>query len=332
MSSDRRRDIWSVVVGPSLTLATAGVLLLLAHAGIKIPVPAAFLILMIVLSSYFGGAIAGYLSAAAALAVHPVLLSEPGLIFMPDPATRLQATAVVVLIVPILTIVVRNRIAARLESERGMRERAEAANRELLVLRAELVRHAQELERLATTDDLTGLCNRRHFLALARDLLTQDERRRRAEMQQPLALLVLDIDHFKSVNDRFGHDGGDAVIRHVADVCRSTISDTDILARFGGEEFVLLLPQTTGEQAAARAEAMRRKLESSPLQLDRGAVRVTISVGVAEAGADMQLIGDLMKRADEALYQAKRDGRNRVHHASRAASRPGQLAAASAAA
>jgi diguanylate cyclase (GGDEF)-like protein len=151
-------------------------------------------------------------------------------------------------------------------------------------------------------------------------------------MQQPLALLVLDIDHFKSVNDRFGHDGGDAVIRHVADVCRSTISDTDILARFGGEEFVLLLPQTTGEQAAARAEAMRRKLESSPLQLDRGAVRVTISVGVAEAGADMQLIGDLMKRADEALYQAKRDGRNRVHHASRAASRPGQLAAASAAA
>jgi diguanylate cyclase (GGDEF)-like protein len=327
ISSNWRRDILRLVAGPLLTLATAGTLLLLARAGIGIPVPAGFLIVTIVLSSYFGGAIAGYLSAAVAIVVHPVLLSEPALTFMPDPSTRLQATAVLVLIVPVLTILLRNRIARRLEDERGMRERAEAANRELLVLRAELVRHAQELERLATTDDLTGLCNRRHFLALA-----EDERRRCAQMQQPLALLVLDIDHFKSVNDRFGHDGGDAVIRHVADVCRSTINDTDILARFGGEEFVLLLPQTTGEQAAARAEAMRRKLEASPLQLDRGAVRVTISVGGAEAGADMQSIGDLMKRADEALYQAKRDGRNRVRHASRAASRPDKLAAASAAA
>jgi diguanylate cyclase (GGDEF)-like protein len=332
MSSNRRRDILRLVAGPLLTLATAGTLLLLARASIGIPVPAGFLIVTIVLSSYLGGAIAGYLSAAVAIVVHPVLLSEPGLTFMPDPATRVQATAVLVLIVPVLTILLRNRIARRLEDERGMRERAEAANRELLVLRAELVRHAQELERLATTDDLTGLCNRRHFLALAQDLVAQDERRRCAQMQQPLALLVLDIDHFKSVNDRFGHDGGDAVIRHVADVCRSTINDTDILARFGGEEFVLLLPQTTGEQAAARAEAMRRKLEASPLQLDRGAVRVTISVGGAEAGADMQSIGDLMKRADEALYQAKRDGRNRVRHASRAASRPDKLAAASAAA
>ena len=82
-----------------------------------------------------------------------------------------------------------------------MRERAEAANRELLMLRTELVRHAEKLERLATTDDLTGLCNRRHFLALA-----EEEWRRHAREQRPMALLIFDIDVFKSVNDRFGHD------------------------------------------------------------------------------------------------------------------------------
>jgi diguanylate cyclase (GGDEF)-like protein len=325
MSPNRRRDIWRLAAGPAFTLATAGVLLLLARAGIGIPVPAGFLIVTIVLSSYLGGAVAGYLSAAVALVVHPVLLSEPGLTFMPDPSTRVQAAAIVVLIVPVLTILLRNRIARRLEGERTLRERAEATNRELLTLRAELVRHAQQLERLATTDDLTGLCNRRHFLALA-----EDERRRQASEHQPLALMLLDIDHFKSVNDRFGHDVGDAMIRHVADVCGDAVAETDILARFGGEEFVLLLPQTTGEEAAARAEEMRRRLEASPLKLDRAEVRVTISVGVAEAGTDMQSIGDLMKRADEALYQAKRDGRNRVRHASRPA-RPSKLTAASAA-
>jgi diguanylate cyclase (GGDEF)-like protein len=327
MSSNRRRDILRLVAGPLLTLATASVLLLLARAGAGIPVPASFLIITIVLSSYLGGAIAGYLSAAIAIAVQPVLLAEPGLTFMPDPSTRVQATAVLVLIIPVLTILLRNRIARRLEDERMLRQRAEAANRELLVLRAELVRHSQELERLATTDDLTGLCNRRHFLALA-----EDERRRQASEHQPLALMLLDIDHFKSVNDRFGHDVGDAVIRHVADVCRGTVTATDILARFGGEEFVLLLPLVTGERAAARAEEMRRRLEASPLKMDRAEVRVTISVGVAEGSAELQSIGDLMKRADEALYQAKRDGRNRVHHADRTPSRSGKRAAAAAAA
>jgi predicted signal transduction protein with EAL and GGDEF domain len=200
-----------LIAAPLLTLAMAGVLLLLARIGVKVPVPGAFLLGAIVLATYFSGIVAGYLTAAAGLAVHPLLLLEPALVFMPDRPTRLLALAVLALIIPVLTIFIRNRIARRLESERTMRERAEAANRELLTLRAELVRHAQELGRLATTDDLTGLCNRRHFLARGEEAL-------RLRDGRPLALMLFDIDLFKSVNDRFGHGGGDAVIRHVADI------------------------------------------------------------------------------------------------------------------
>ena len=187
----------------------------------------------------------------------------------------------------------------------------EAANRELLILRADLVRHAEELERLATTDDLTGLCNRRHFLALA-----EDERRRHERKHRPLALLILDIDVFKSINDRFGHDVGDAVICHVARICREEIRPFDILARIGGEEFVLLLPETTPEQAMMLAERVRQHLEATPFVVDGADVTVTASIGVSE-GTQSEGIGDLMKRADQALYQAKREGRNRVKLARR---------------
>jgi diguanylate cyclase (GGDEF)-like protein len=157
------------------------------------------------------------------------------------------------------------------------------------------------------------LCNRRHFLALA-----EDELRRHVREQRVMAVLIFDIDLFKSVNDRFGHDAGDAVIRHVADVCRNEIGTSEILARIGGEEFVLLLPGTTGERAAARADAIRRRLEATAFEVEGAEVRVTVSIGVAEAAAQMECVGDLMKRADQALYQAKRDGRNRVRCARRA--------------
>jgi diguanylate cyclase (GGDEF)-like protein len=328
LPSTQGQDIRRLIMAPLLTLAMACTLLLLAHAGIKVPVPGAFLLTAIVLATYFGGALAGYLSAAAGLAMHPLLLSEPALVFMPDRPSRLAAVAVLALIVPVLTVYARNRIARRLANERTMRERAEAANRELLLLRAELMRHAQELERLATTDDLTGLCNRRHFLALA-----EDARRHHAFEGRPLSLMIFDIDLFKSINDRFGHDTGDAVIRHVADICRGEVSGSEILARVGGEEFVLLLPETTGERAMVRAEAMRQRLETTSFELQGAKVRVTVSIGVSEAAAANEDIGDLMKRADQALYQAKRDGRNRVRRARPAASSSGNgIAAASVAA
>ena len=170
----------------------------------------------------------------------------------------------------------------------------------------DLVRHAEALERLATTDELTGIWNRRHFLALAEAPWT-----RFRDGREPLAVLILDLDVFKSINDRFGHDVGDAVIEHVAGVCRGLKREADILARFGGEEFVLLLPDTRGGAAVAFAEELRRRIEADPLGIDGELLRITTSIGVAEADAGMDCLGDLLKRADQALYDAKRDGRNR---------------------
>jgi diguanylate cyclase (GGDEF)-like protein len=297
---------WGLVAGPLLTIATANVLLLLSLYGIEVPWPGAFLLASIFVASYLGGAGAGYLSLAIALSYALVLLPEPRefAAFAQDRTARLVFLAAFGLAVPALVTRSQARARQRLAHERASRERVEAANRELLVLRADLERHAQELERLATTDDLTGLYNRRHFLALA-----EDERRRHEHEYLPLALLLLDIDVFKSINDRFGHDVGDAVIRHVADICRDEMHGFDLLARIGSEEFVLLLPHTTGEQALALAERLRQRLETTPFVVH---VSVTASIGVAEADPHMECMGDLMKRADQALYQAKRDGRNRV--------------------
>ena len=168
-TSHQRRTIWRWSVGPLLTLAIACVMLTLMRSGIQVPLPGAFMLVSIVLSSYLGGATAGYLSAAIGVVCGLVLLSDPEVVFTPDREFRRQLLFTGGLILPVLVNYLRIRFARALEQERAMRERAEAANRELLSLRAELVRHAQKLERLATIDDLTGLSNRRHFLALAED-------------------------------------------------------------------------------------------------------------------------------------------------------------------
>ncbi len=171
----------------------------------------------------------------------------------------------------------------------------------------DLVRHAEALERLATTDELTGICNRRHFLALA-----EREWRRFRRSGEPLALLIFDVDLFKSINDRFGHNAGDAVIRDAVAVSRKVMRDGDVLARIGGEEFVLMLPHTRGHEAMTTAEELRRRFEAEPFRVEGESVRVTVSIGVAESDPGMAALDDLMKRADQALYDAKRDGRNRV--------------------
>jgi diguanylate cyclase (GGDEF)-like protein len=191
----------------------------------------------------------------------------------------------------------------------------------------DLVRHAERLERLATTDEMTGICNRRHFLALAEEawLRFLDDR-------APLALFILDVDLFKSINDRFGHNVGDGVIRYVAGVCNTERRDGDILARIGGEEFVLLMPNTTGERAIAVAEQLRRRIEAEPLRVDGESLRVTISIGVTETDLATAGIGELMKRADNALYDAKRDGRNRVKSRFAAADPAGRASSKTAAA
>jgi diguanylate cyclase (GGDEF)-like protein len=173
----------------------------------------------------------------------------------------------------------------------------------------DLVSHADMLQELASIDGLTGLYNRRQLLALA-----ESEWERFKRYGRPLALLMLDIDLFKSVNDRFGHDVGDRVIKAVADVLRTNKRSSDIVGRIGGEEFALLLPEATLDSAIAAGERFRRAVAKCIVATDGGAVpiTITISIGVSVVRDGVEGIAQLMKQADVALYEAKRTGRNRV--------------------
>jgi diguanylate cyclase (GGDEF)-like protein len=163
------------------------------------------------------------------------------------------------------------------------------------------------VEQLAITDGLTGLLNRRHFFQLAdREIATA---RRRSS---PLTAMMLDIDHFKQINDRYGHPVGDQVIVVVADRLNATVRKTDLLGRYGGEEFVVFLPDTGHEGANILAERIRVALADRPIATDAGALTVTASIGLAPYVATDTQPGTLLARADEALYRAKQGGRNRV--------------------
>jgi diguanylate cyclase (GGDEF)-like protein len=167
--------------------------------------------------------------------------------------------------------------------------------------------HANDLETLAAVDWLTGLYNRRHFETLARAELARCQRYLR-----PLSVLILDIDHFKAVNDRYGHAAGDRVLQAVAAICQATKRDADVVARVGGEEFAIMLPETTDAAAVQFAERLRRQLHDHAPMLENGKLPVTISIGVAAATAATSGVDALMSCADEALYEAKRSGRDRV--------------------
>lgn len=172
-------------------------------------------------------------------------------------------------------------------------------------------RRNAELEVMATTDSLTGLANRRRFAERA-----EDEIRRALRYETPLSLIVGDVDHFKAVNDGWGHDVGDQALRHVADIWRRELREVDLSARQGGEEFVALLPETAASQASLVAERIRTVIADTPLATDGGAsLALTISLGVASLAPGEGLV-DLMRRADQAMYQAKGAGRNVVRVAS----------------
>jgi len=161
----------------------------------------------------------------------------------------------------------------------------------------------RQLEDLAATDELTGLCNRRHFLRLASHELNSLSH----GCQHGLALL--DLDHFKRINDVHGHAAGDRVLQTFAAVARACLRDGDVIARYGGEEFVLLLPNTEADQFSACCERLREAFNhAEPLGVKVGAL--SLSIGMTLVGKDDDL-DDALQRADQALYQAKRDGRNR---------------------
>jgi len=176
-------------------------------------------------------------------------------------------------------------------------------------LAAQLRRANEELATVAATDSLTGLPNRRAFeQALRRDLA------RAERSKEPLAVVMIDVDFFKKVNDTYGHATGDVVLRCLADVVRSTLRTGDIAARLGGEEFVALLPNANVEGGKIVAERLRAKLAATGMPGPAGSFNVSASFGVAAVqgaacrGAD----SSLLERADAALYEAKRSGRNRV--------------------
>jgi diguanylate cyclase (GGDEF)-like protein len=164
-----------------------------------------------------------------------------------------------------------------------------------------------ELERLATTDPLSGALNRRHFTKCAEAEMSRSDRH-----GHELALLLIDIDHFKNINDTHGHQTGDEAIRALADTCRAMMRRSDYLGRMGGEEFAILLPETNGEAARQLAERLRVELSQLRLPGDKDDVKFTVSIGVAHWRSERDDLESLLRRADTALYEAKRRGRNQV--------------------
>lgn len=166
------------------------------------------------------------------------------------------------------------------------------------------------LEELATLDSLTHIFNRRHFLDLA-----QRELARSVRFQRPFALVMLDIDHFKAVNDAYGHMTGDNVLREVVFRLQENLRRSDILARFGGEEFILLMPETTEQEAFEGAERLRCIIAESPFEEVQDRIALTISLGLTSWSATQTAVpylDDLISQADQALYQAKHQGRNQT--------------------
>ncbi|SDH91056.1 diguanylate cyclase [Pseudomonas panipatensis] len=186
---------------------------------------------------------------------------------------------------------------------RNLRQR-----RRLQRQREELEAKNRQLEYLAGHDPLTGLFNRRHF-----DQVVTQELARCTRQPAPLSLLMIDLDHFKFINDRYGHPLGDEVIRHAANQLRKHTRSSDSVARVGGEEFLLLLPDTDEQQARSIAEKLRTLLESTPLPMKDGLLYLTASFGIASLGRGVTSTYErLYSTADQAMYRAKASGRNRV--------------------
>lgn len=165
-----------------------------------------------------------------------------------------------------------------------------------------------EAVRMATIDPLTGAYNRRTFHDIAERELA---RARRAD--QPLSIIIVDIDHFRPVNEQHGHRAGDEVLRRVADLIRTALRKEDMLVRYGGEEFLVMLPEVPGPGAVVVAGRIRKAVEAEALQVEGATLRLTVSVGVsARLDEGPESIENLLTRADEALALAKQRGRNRV--------------------
>jgi diguanylate cyclase (GGDEF)-like protein len=164
------------------------------------------------------------------------------------------------------------------------------------------------MEELATSDTLTGLYNRRQFKALA-----AIEFERAVRYKKSMAVVMIDIDYFKKVNDNYGHAGGDLVLQSLSDLCKRSLRKVDIMGRYGGEEFVILLPETGIMEAQKTAERLRLEIAGMLTNTPKGAVRITASFGIAILDDKRNTLDSLLDCADQAVYGAKLGGRNRVN-------------------
>jgi diguanylate cyclase (GGDEF)-like protein len=168
-------------------------------------------------------------------------------------------------------------------------------------------RYHEEIHRLAVLDGLTGVPNRRYLM----DFLEREIARSRRH-DRPLSVAIMDIDHFKRVNDTYGHMAGDHVLQSLATLVGKSIRKEELFARYGGEEFAFVLPETAGEQAAGFCERIRRLVEEHSFEFDSMVIPLTVSIGSAVLNSSSDTAKDLIAAADDQLYQAKRTGRNRV--------------------
>ncbi len=201
-------------------------------------------------------------------------------------------------------------LIARLQvGVRALKSEAKVASQQLSIRKtnAELATLNGKLQQMATIDELTGLYNRREGLRRLNEYWGAAER-----SDRPLACMMIDVDHFKQCNDRYGHDVGDAVLRETSHVLKRSARAGDTVFRVGGEEFVVLCPGSPAVEAAEGAERLRIAVESNQIKRSGFVISVNVSVGVAEKNSDTLTPDDLLRVADEALYGAKRAGRNRV--------------------
>jgi diguanylate cyclase (GGDEF)-like protein len=226
-------------------------------------------------------------------------------------ARRLPQARTLVLIGDVTTVKLREAWLERARDRLAMEcESLRRLARELAGANETAAARTQELESLAYVDPLTEALNRRRLIELARREIALARRH-----QRPLAVLLIDIDRFKRVNDTLGHSAGDEALRQVAEVCAGGLRSTDLLARWGGEEFAAILPQTDLEGAVRLAERLRERVAARAYGRGGRTLRLTVSVGTAALRAEDGGLDDLIERVDGALYAAKRDGRNRVERA-----------------
>ena len=168
-------------------------------------------------------------------------------------------------------------------------------------------RENDKLEKLAFIDPLTNCINRRKF-----EEISNLELQRSSRYNSELSFLMLDIDHFKAVNDTYGHAIGDDVLKHFSSVCLKLARDTDIVARIGGEEFIVMLPETNEDSALILAERFREKIYNSTLTIDEHTIKYSVSIGISSLNSDNDSsVSVILQRADKALYEAKKSGRNK---------------------